>query len=158
MIITSTRKRWLKMAAVELLLSAGEWKQSIKLLCVSSAGATVSTQVNSFTYTDIHMYILWITPLSGRRNKAVAVLGAGRFTSGSVVDIDWCPADRGASLLSSVLVASHSGYDKCREKKTQNVLQLNGNLLHDWCHWHKGSSRSRVEGPCCWLALNVFLK
>lgn len=111
-----------------------EWKQSIKLLCVSSAGATVSTRLNSFIYAKIHTYILPLSPKLHcfyAENKPVAVSCPSPVL---VVHIDWFPADRGASaLFFLVLVVSHSGRDKC-EKKNRAIWHQNEKLVHDWCH------------------------
>lgn len=111
-----------------------EWKQSIKLLCVSSAGATVSTPLNSFIYANIHIYILPLSPKLHcfyAENKPVAVSCPSPVL---VVHIDWFPADRGASaLFFLVLVVSHSGRDECRNKN-RAIWHQNENLVHDWCH------------------------
>lgn len=138
-----------------------EWKQSIKLLCVSSAGATVSTRLNSFIDANIHIYILPLSPKLHcfyAENKPVAVSCPSPVL---VVHIDWFPADTGASaLFFLVLVVSHSGRDKCGKKTEQFGTKMKIWFMADVMDviFEGRFTLWRVEGLCCWLAFNVFLK
>lgn len=111
-----------------------EWKQSIKLLCVSSAGATVSTRLNSFIYANIHIYILPLSPRlhwffcrkqTGSRVMPVACISCSYWLISSW-QRSFC-----ALLLGPCCFSQWEGQVW---EKNRAIGHQNENLVHDWCH------------------------